>query len=271
MTGAPRDVVDISAGGLVAATATASVRLGPAVLLRDDPRAADLPEHRSRARVLCGAGVDALAGTEGVVAEPWASIDARYVDLGGTAVPFGEVAGATLRRAVDWIGADRGDRPEHIALVVPTWWGPLRRAKAGKVAAAVGVQAHLVRAALPVADALASSYARWTFVVERAARGAGVALVERTDTRLELLATRFVAAVDPDDDRPGGGHDERILAALEELRRLHRSTRSGSVEVLVTGSGAEQVTAMCDRARVLSFPVAAHLPAERVAAGFAPL
>lgn len=265
----PAHVVDISAGGLAAATAGAGVRLGQAVMLRDDPQAAGLAEAATHGRVLCGPGVDALGAAPGVLREPWAGIDARYVELGGTTVPFGEAAGATLRRAADWIAADRGRPVDRIALVVPTHWGALRRAKAVKVAAAVGLAAQPVRAALPIADALTSSYARWSFVVERAGRGATVSLVERCETRLELRDCRYVLAVDPDDDRPGGGQDERILAALEELRRLHRSTRTGSVEVLVAGDGARRLIELCDRARVLSFPVPATVPAERVAVGFA--
>ena len=264
-------VIDISCGRLTAATATASVVLSPAIMRRDHPAAAQLPPQLLRnpgtGRLLCGREVAAIAANSdgAVVAEPWAYIDYPVISVAGSAISFPEAARTTLVHAAEWFANTRNDAVDSIRLVVPTYWGQRRRDRAVDICSSMQITSHPVRAALLIADALTSSYARWNIVVELAARGASIALVERNDQTLSLISTRFVVAVDPDDDVPGGGYMDRILGAVDQVRAAHRPTRTGSLEVLVSGRGAHELVERFDQRRLLSFAVPAEAAAERAA------
>jgi len=267
--------VDISCGGLVVATGEDLVGMRPCVAAAtgkagEQARRAGFGDHR----VWCAPEVDDLAraAETGVVDEPWALVDAPRVQVGGVALPFSEVGGATLHRARRWLGQRIDTGSMELRLIVPTNWGNVRIDKAERAAAAVGLAPTTFRAALFQADALSSSSVRWAYTVELSAKGAVVSLVHRERRTLSLVDTAFVLRVDPDHcpyddalrDSAGepGDFGLRVLTALRSIRERHRSARHGSSEILVRGSGAGPLVDLFDIASMPSFPVPSGAVAE---------
>lgn len=263
--------IDVSCGHLTAATTATSAVLSQAVVCRDHPAVAQLPAElhhcTTTGRLLCGKEVAALEGhaPEAILSEPWAYIDYPSVAVGKTQISFPEVARTTVFHAAQWCAQAMHAPVERCWLIVPTLWGQRRRARAVTIASTANLQVQPLRAALLLADALTSSYTRWTLVVELSARGAGIALVERHEHTVALVSTRWVLRVDPDDDVPGGGFSARILGALDQIRAAHRPTRSGSLEVVACGRGARDLVRRLDERRLLAFSVPAAAAAERAA------
>lgn len=265
----PRDVVvDVSCGGLVVATGHGHAVLDPAVAATSvlaTLDGSDLPPGGDRLE--CSERVDALTAARPAdrLADPYAWAHRDRVEVSGLSVPVVEMLEAPLRRALRWAGAAPGCR---VVLVVPTAWGDVRIERLEGAARRLGVRAHAVRAALVCADALPSSSARWTVVVE-GDRGTGygpvgdgpcdagtsVALVERLGREIVLRARELVPAVEPWDDTGGSDVTGRVVRAVRGLRADTPGAATGSFEVLVCGAGAEQLVDALDRVRVLSFPL----------------
>ena len=259
--------IDISCGHLIPATPHSTVGMYPAIVLSSDERLSRRGIARPAHRVLCSPDVDDLAREkpDSVISEPWALIDSAYTRIDGVAIAFEEVAGATLRRAKQWLSTQDGVSEKRVHLVIPSNWGNVRLSRALNVAAHVGLTATPVRASLLLADALTSSFAKWSYTVELSNKGAVVSLVRRQQRTLTVVASRVILRVDPDDDVMNG-FPARVAAAVLRLRESHRPAHSGSQEVLVCGENSREVISECDSRRLLSFPVHAGALAEAATA-----
>ena len=263
MNGPPTAVVvDLSCSALTVASPRGSSVLDPAVAAASVLSTVDgtaLPSGGDR--VECSARSDALAAIRPAdrLTDPYAWAHRDRVEVSGLSVPVGELLAAPLRRALVHAAARAGDR---VLVVVPSGWGRIR---VGRVSAAMdrlGFPARILRSALVTAEALPSSTARWSAVVESAAAATTVTLVERSAGEVGIAGRSLVHRRDVRVDGVVDDEVDRVLRRVVELRENTPGAMVGSFEILARGRLAEQVVDACDRRRMLSFVVPPAAPAE---------